>query len=73
MDSKIKATHEYSIAITDDDSFLRRYSTLSKDMLQSAEKIFGRMKPFKPRTNNIMNAKIKGLVFSLHTLGGARG
>ena len=71
MDSKIKAEPDYSIAITDDDSFLRRYSMLSKDMLQTAEKIFGRMKPFKPRINNITNAKIKGLVFSLRTLGGA--
>ena len=71
MDSKIKAEHDYSIAITDDDSFLHRYSMLSKDMLQTAEKIFGHMKPFKPRINNITNAKIKGLVISLHTLGGA--
>ena len=73
MDSKIKAAHNYSTAITDDDSFLHRYSTLSKDMLQTAEKIFGRMKPFKPRTNNITNTKIKGLVFSLRTLGGTIG
>ena len=71
MDLKIKAEHDYSIAITDDDSFLHRYSMLSKDMLQTAEKIFGHMKPFKPRINNITNAKIKGLVISLHTLGGA--
>jgi hypothetical protein len=70
MDSRIKAEPDYSTAITNDDSFLRRYSRLSKDMSETAEKIFGRAKRYKPKTNNITNTKISGIVMSLRILGG---
>lgn len=71
MDSKIKAEPIYLVPITDDDSFLHRYSQLSKDISETAERAFGRMKPYKPKTTDFTNKKIKGMVLSLRFLAGA--
>lgn len=71
MDACIKAEHDYSTDITDNDSFMRRYSMLSRDICELADKTFGCMKTFKPKLNNITNKKIRGILSSLHVIGSA--
>jgi hypothetical protein len=71
VDAKIKAESIRDRPVTDDDSFMHRYQTLTKIITKTAEEVFGRVKRFQKEEKRITSPKIEATLASVRHMGGA--
>jgi hypothetical protein len=71
VDRLIEAKSIDNFIITDDASFIEQYKNLTEIITATASNIFGHNKPYTDTKPNITNARIKVIVASIRTIGGA--
>ena len=71
VDALIEAESLHERQIVDIDLFLKQYNDLMCIITVTADNIFGQMKPYVQMKPKITNAKIKGIVCNIQTVGGA--
>lgn len=71
VDRLIEAKSIDNVIITDDASFIQQYKILTEIITSTASNVFGHTKPYTITKPNITNAKIKTIVASIRTIGGA--
>jgi hypothetical protein len=71
VDTLIEAESLHERQIVNVDSFMRQYNDLTRIITTTADNVFGRTKPYIQMKPKVTNAKIKGIVCNLQTIGGA--
>ena len=70
VDTLIEAESLHERQIVDGDLFMKQYNDLMCIITVMASSIFGRKKPYIQTNPKITNAKIKGMVCNIRTIGG---
>ena len=71
VDKLTEAESLHDRRIVDIDSFMKQYNDLTHIITVAADNIFGQMKPYVHLKPKVSNAKIKGMVCNIWTVGGA--